>query len=368
MRDYMRRSVIPICVLLVLVTAGTVFGSEETFSEAQLPPGVTMAAGFEPGLGSSIGRVLLVDGPAAIIHAEDSKGYGARQQLPLYKRDNLITDSQGHLQFQLNDESVISLATDARLELTESVYDTKERNRFSFLNMLRGKSHFLVKKLADFRRSEFKVKTKTAVAGVRGSEFIIVVTFDRTEIIALADTILEVISLAHPGAAPTILRAYQKTLIEEGKLPTIPEEISLEQAQELMRGFIFSTEARVSIVRAPAGTGSGSTKGADAPKGASSESAEQLESKVMLEFPLRVPEHELIDPDVIMGAEEMEKLLAAISKDLELSRGLSPIQQEIEEIVETEKLERIEDRIDTDVIEILSEDTIQDLPGLPGTP
>jgi hypothetical protein len=80
--------------------------------------------------------------------------------------------------------------------------------------MSTGKARFWVKKLTDFQRSVFKVKTPTAVCGVRGSDFVAIVTADRTELTALEKTFLEVLSLASPEGEPLTITDFERAIVE----------------------------------------------------------------------------------------------------------------------------------------------------------
>jgi hypothetical protein len=327
MRAYIRKSVFPLCVLLTLLVTCSVFGAGEAPSKISLPAGVVMEEGFERGLGFPVGRVLLVQGEVVIIHAKGVKAYKAKQNLPLYKGDIIITKSEGRIRLTLKDESIMTLAPNTRLELNESVYDPKKKSRFSFLKMVVGKTRFVVKKTSNFKRSEYKIKTPTAVVGVRGSDFIIVAKLERTEITTFEDTVLEVLSLAYPGATPTIFRAYQKTTVEKGKRPTAPEAVSPEEADKMKQEFIFSAEEMVSAIGVQPVVKPADKKAVPEPTA----------------VPLKVTDQiDLID------------MIAMI--------------EEIEQIEEIENFERIEDWVDTEVLEIVAEGAVEALPGFPGTP
>jgi hypothetical protein len=130
-------------------------------------------------------------------------------------------------------------------------------DRSTFLNMKSGKSRFWVKKLKDYTRSEFKVKTKTMVAGVRGSDFVIEVGKGFTNVTALDDTVLEIVSLKSPDKI-IVLRSFEKARVESGQDVSPIEKITPAEAarikQELPMPFerdvlqaagIFETEGKV---------------------------------------------------------------------------------------------------------------------------
>jgi hypothetical protein len=152
-----------------------------------LPEDFVLQEGFEPGYGPSVGRVVLVQGEVVILHAGEVIGYRAEQDLPLYKGDTLISLVKGRIRIRLNDQSVITLASNTKLAITRSVYEPKKKTRTSFLRLSIGKARFWVKKLAGFRRSQVRVKSATAVIGVRGTIFALEATPDNTKATNLGD-------------------------------------------------------------------------------------------------------------------------------------------------------------------------------------
>lgn len=85
----------------------------------------------------------------------------------------MISQEQSKAQAKLNDGSFIALGPYSKIVFDKSVYDPSKPMRNSLLNLLFGKARFIVTKLANFRSSPFTVRTPTAVAGVRGSDFAI---------------------------------------------------------------------------------------------------------------------------------------------------------------------------------------------------
>ena len=382
-----RISILSFCAMVsILLWAGSVIGAEGSSREVLLAGDFMVDQDFEPGLGLPIGQVDQVRGEAVIIHAGDMKGYFARKDLPLYKGDRIVTKNNGNISLNLNDRSLINLTFNTSLELNESVYDSKKKSRFSFFKMALGKARFLVMKMSQFKRSEFKVKTPTAVVGVRGSDFIIVVEPDRTEVTALDETVLEVISLADPSAAPTILQAFEKTMIEEGKLATEPETVSPEEIMEIKQEAVFSLELiepgdkKIEEEEEVTEPGAIVEPVEVTPEEAEEEKKEEtlvtpeeaapgvdLERKVrtvepgvtlapdmiVSEYGVLVSEDELVDPGAIIGPEEIEDFFEPdIVDEIEQMSELDEVQQEQEAIEEI----------------IIEEEVVQELPGFPGTP
>jgi len=194
--------------------------------------------GFAAGLGRSVGVVQQVQGEVFITHDGEIQGVEATRRMRLYKGDTIQTFDDGRLRMRLQDGSIISLASNTKLKLTRSVYEKKKKRRSSFFSMALGKARFFVVKVLDFKRSEFKVKTPTAVCGVRGSDFILEATGTETIATALEDTELEFQSLAFLEEPPVILRDYEESVAGLNQRPTPPERLPMDQINEKIDQFI----------------------------------------------------------------------------------------------------------------------------------
>ena len=193
---------------------------------------------LRPGLGKPVGVVQQIQGQVVIMHHKEQKSYMAERGTLLYKGDTIQTLDNGRVRLRLNDSSIISLASQTKLKLTRSVYEKKKKRRSSFLSLALGKARFFVVKMLDFKRSEFKVKTPTAVCGVRGSDFVLEATGTETIATALADTVLEFQSLAFLEEPPVILRDYQASTTVINKRPSEPIRVPRDRIDEIREKFI----------------------------------------------------------------------------------------------------------------------------------
>ena len=210
-----------------------------------IPEGLVIKDKFLPGKGPSIGKIYSVQADVIIIHSDRKYGYRAKKNLPLFEGDTIITQDNGRIETILNDGSTIILVPQTSIELSGSVYDQANGIRSSLINMILGKARFLVTKLTGFKHSEFKVRTETAIAGVRGSDFIVKTSPGFTEIAALAKTSLEVASTLSPDKL-TILSDYEKTFVEKGALPSPVVKVSAEEINQIRNEFQASPGSRLS--------------------------------------------------------------------------------------------------------------------------
>jgi hypothetical protein len=105
-----RKSIYPLCAILVLLISGNAFGSDDPSSDL-LPAGLVMEEVFKPGLGGPVGRVDVVEGEVVIIHAGQSSGYLAKKDFPLFTGDTIVSLETGRIRlaFLIRQRRVVHL-------------------------------------------------------------------------------------------------------------------------------------------------------------------------------------------------------------------------------------------------------------------
>ncbi len=350
-----RRPVLLVFVILAL-TAGPAAAAD------LLPEGVTIKEQYEPGAGNPVGRVELVQGNVVVVHSVKDEAFKISKGNPLFQNDTVITLDKGRLRFSLNDGSMLTLASESKMTLNRSIYDPDAENRSSFINMGIGKARCLIKKLVGFKRSEFRIKTKTAVVGVRGSDFIVRAGEEKTEVTALEDTNVEVISLAAPEAEPVQLLDFERTVVELGALPSAVEKVSMQDVEMMLRDFDIFAEGmtegeRLEIRKDEAGEKDQTQAETEA------QAAPQGESAVTEETVVVISEEDLSSPEETIAPEEMAPETISetpvAGEDPAESGEIAEIEEIVEETQETISEEQHE--------EAVKEETAQ-APDFPNTP
>ena len=350
-----------LCITSCLLLACIAFGAGDLSGDPLFPAGLIMEEEFHPGMGRSIGNVLLVQGQAVIIHSDQLKGYWAKKDLPLYKGDMVVTRDKGRIRFSLMDGSTLTLSSSTKIVLSESIYDEKKKSRSSFLKLGLGKARFLVTKLIGFKESTFKVKTPTAILGVRGSDFVVEATETMTKVTTLGETVLEVLNIQIPEA-PITLGDFQKTIVELDIPPTEAEHVTAEEAEEVTIDFIVTPEVGEPEGYSPPETGGESEASpaeepvGPAPEVSVEEPAGPAAEVSVEEPPILVPEAMLVRPEEIITPVEREII------EPEVEDYYTP-----ETTVEEEFIEK-QDVIGESKTEKKAEEVVEELPGLPGTP
>ena len=176
---------------------------------------------------ASIGRVVHAYGSAWVQRGEEREQ--AEKGQVVFRNDSIVTGSRGRVKIIMGDGSKVYIGANSRVSLRK--YSLRGSNLLSAsIHMLWGKARFFVNKLT-LRNSSFRVRTSTAVLGVRGTEFVVIVpptpellnnafaNFTLEDIPALATrTVLTegAVDVSTGGAAPERLLPGHTALIDRG--------------------------------------------------------------------------------------------------------------------------------------------------------
>ena len=143
--------------------------------EDLLPAGVTVTKGFEPGTGLPVGEVQEAHGTVFVIHKGGGKAYRLQEKNPIFRGDTLITEHEGGVTILLVDQSALTLTGRSKMLIDRSFYrlGSRAEKRNTKLQLLFGKVRAFVSKITG--DSDYTITTPTAVAGVRGTDFALVV-------------------------------------------------------------------------------------------------------------------------------------------------------------------------------------------------
>jgi len=150
------------------------FKTIEKPAEPLLPASVKIAPGFALGKGYSVGNVQMVQGDVVVVHKGESSAYKLTENAPIFNGDLLVSMEKSRANIKLNDKSVFSMAPHTKLLVDKVKYDPVNNKRETKMSLNFGRARFIANKLS--AGSKFNVKTPTAVAGVRGSDFGLAVT------------------------------------------------------------------------------------------------------------------------------------------------------------------------------------------------
>jgi hypothetical protein len=170
--------------------------------------------------------------------------------------DTVKTGPGVKAQIALSDKSVVNIGPDSVFRVKGYVLSPEEAKRNYLFKALKGAIRFIISKAfkaggsgasVPWKDSTIAVETPNAVAGVRGTDFAVVVETSKSAPstdIAVFDGLVTVrnISLSVPDVI--LLSANEVTTVKHGVKPTKPEALSLERRNQLTRSTTPKAESR----------------------------------------------------------------------------------------------------------------------------
>lgn len=130
-----------------------------------------------------VGTFTKVEGNVDVLRQSDSAAVRVRAGDPVSLGDAIRTKREGKAEITFRDQTVLQLAPETRIVVDEYTYRGDRARERGLIHLLRGKVRALVSKLrvsvlpVSRTDTSFNVRTPTAIAGVKGTEFII--SYDR---------------------------------------------------------------------------------------------------------------------------------------------------------------------------------------------
>ena len=159
---------LPIIVAMVFAFTLATFGSAGT-AEAAL---------------STAGKITSVEGKVAVFRKGKTRGILAKVGTQVFPGDRIKTSKNSKAQLMLRDNSKIIISAKSNMKVGKFTLDRKKEKRSAFLSILSGKIRIVAQKMYKltasgkrklWRNASFKIKTPTAVVGVKGTDFVITV-------------------------------------------------------------------------------------------------------------------------------------------------------------------------------------------------
>src|SRR6478735_12666238 len=165
----MRAQTIAVFVTGASLLAGSLFAGPALAQTAQVQPAVQDAS-VRP-----IGKVLTATGSVTIEHvtavvvqaALNNQPGQAKVGDPIFLGDVLATGADGRVGITFTDGTAFDLSSNARMAMTEFIYDPNGKSNSSLLSLTKGTFTFVAGKIA--KSGDMKVNTPVATMGIRGT-------------------------------------------------------------------------------------------------------------------------------------------------------------------------------------------------------
>ncbi|MES3006538.1 MAG: FecR family protein [Pseudomonadota bacterium] len=141
------------------------------FAQAAFAQGA-IADEIKPG----VGTVGLVLGKAYLESADNSRER-IRAGTRISVSDRIVTEANGHVHIQFDDEAMVSVRPDSLLEIERYDYNAASPEQSSIkLNLVEGVTRSISGNGARAARERFRLNTPIAAIGVRGTDFVVSAT------------------------------------------------------------------------------------------------------------------------------------------------------------------------------------------------
>jgi len=171
-----------------------------------------------------IGAVVAWTGDVYIYHEGESQGAKVKGMEGIYYQDTIITSNRSRVKILMKDDSILSLGENGRLVIKDYLLEEASDERVSTFKIFAGKVRTLVGRVFRGGKSHFRVETPTAIAGIKGTDFIVSTTEGESEIVSISGEVaVRNISPSIPDEV--VLKPRLGTKIQDGMSPSTPAEI-----------------------------------------------------------------------------------------------------------------------------------------------
>jgi hypothetical protein len=154
----------------------------------------------------------------------------ARVGMEIFEGDKLTTGEKSRLKVLFSDDVILALGSATEVVVEKHIFDSKSGARQTRLDLVKGKLRSLVQKMVAGSRADFTVKTTNAVAGVRGTEFVLVAEGEDTKLYTFSGEV----ELFGSGE-PVVVAAGQGSDVGDSGEAQEPEAVAAAVLKDLRR-------------------------------------------------------------------------------------------------------------------------------------
>lgn len=175
------------------------------------------------------GVLRVVKGDVQIKSAKTGQTAKARIGEKVYPKDVVITGKDSRAKIVMVDNNEINVSPESQIEIQHYEFDPNAGKKDVLLNVIYGKVRAKVEQKYDGKTSKFQVKTPSAVAGVRGTDFL--TSYNKFDHSSQVVTFRGAVEFGLPGANGAILNPVSVTpgkssSVAAGGPPSAPANMS----------------------------------------------------------------------------------------------------------------------------------------------
>jgi hypothetical protein len=173
-----------------------------------------------------IGFYTAVSGRVEVTHPGEGRVVPVRLHDHVVFKDVIETKDDSRTKAFFQDDSVLTVGTNSRVEINEYIYDPDQSVRRAIVKLMQGQVRALVSKVFKANGSKFEVHTPTAVAAARGTYFTVWVNDGQSGIINIGEK--GGVDFTSGGSTVLVEPGYF-SVARGGEPPSVPMEHHLGQ-------------------------------------------------------------------------------------------------------------------------------------------
>jgi len=178
------------------------------------PPALASESGKE-----GIGFYTAVSGRVTVEHRGEAQVFPVKLNDQVWFRDVIETRSESRTKAFFEDDSVLTVGENSRVEISEYIYQPEHNVRRTIVKLMEGQVRALVSKVFKANGSKFEVHTPSAVAAARGTYFTVWVENGQSGIINIGEK--GRVDFTSGGNTVTVDPGFF-SIAQEGRAPSVP--------------------------------------------------------------------------------------------------------------------------------------------------
>lgn len=145
----------------------------QVFSIAILALALTVPSVSSAAKKKAQGVFTVVKGKVTIQRAGKKKARKVKVGTKVYAKDTITAKKDSRAKVIMVDKNILNISPKSKMQISEYEFDPKTNKKKVMLNLMYGKVRSTVKQKYDGEKNVYRVKTPSAVAGVRGTDFFV---------------------------------------------------------------------------------------------------------------------------------------------------------------------------------------------------
>ena len=168
---------------------------------------------------AGIGFYTAVSGRVTVEHSGEAQVFPVKLNDQVWFKDVIETSNESRTKAFFEDDSVLTVGQNSRVEINEYVYQPEHNTRRAIVKLMQGQVRALVSKIFKANGSKFEVHTPSAVAAARGTYFTVWVENGQSGIINIGEE--GRVDFTSGGKTVTVDPGFF-SIAQEGSAPSVP--------------------------------------------------------------------------------------------------------------------------------------------------